>query len=145
MEKCIAFDKDDRTLVEPLTFDAAYLHAAALGTHTYIGLMLGHQSPSSYQPTSPHFSKALQLLRERLSSKDEEIKFSDATILVVIALAIHARMIGDYESVKHHLDGLCKIVTLRGGIAGMSHNTKLVMEIVKLVTLQHPTHLLITF
>jgi hypothetical protein len=126
---CISFDKKDRTLFEPLTFDAAYLHAAALGTHTSIGLMLGRESHNAVQCPSPHFSKALRLLRERLLFGDERIKVSDPTILVVMALAIHARMMGDYGSVKHHMEGLRKMVNLRGGIAAISHSTKLVMEI----------------
>ena len=129
LEVCISFDKQDRTLFEPLTFDAAYLHAAALGTHTYIGLMLGRENHHAAQCASPNFSKALRLLRERLLFGDEKIKVSDPTILVVIALALHARMMGDYESTKHHMEGLRKIVNLRGGIAAISHSTKLVMEV----------------
>ena len=129
LEVCIFFDKEDRTLFEPLKFDAAYLHAAALGTHTYIGLMLSRGDQNRVQCTSPHFSRALRLLRERLLSSDEQTKVSDPTILVVIALALHARMIGDYESARHHMHGLHKMVDLRGGIAVVRHNTKLAMEI----------------
>lgn len=131
LEMCISFDKEDKTLFEPMTFDAAYLHAVALGTHTYIGLMLGREGDNAVQRASPHFSKALRLLRERLLSGDEKIKVSDPTILVVMALAFHARMMSDYGSAKHHMDGLRKMVHLRGGIAAVSHSTKLVMEIVK--------------
>ena len=126
---CIYFDKEDRTLFAPLVFDAAYLHAAALGTHTYIGLMLRRGNRNAVQDPSPHFSRALRLLRERLSFGDEMTKVSDPTILVVIALALHARMMGDYESARHHMRGLRKMVDLRGGTATLRNKTKLAMEI----------------
>ncbi|OQU94001.1 hypothetical protein CLAIMM_00426 [Cladophialophora immunda] len=129
LEPCIAFDKKDRVLVGPMASDAAFLHAAALGTHAYVELMRGREDHNALQSTSPHFSKALQLLRERLDSTDEDLKIANPTMMVVIALALHARMIGDYDTAKHHMDGLRMMINLRGGIATIVPKTRLAMEI----------------
>ncbi|KIW92281.1 uncharacterized protein Z519_07265 [Cladophialophora bantiana CBS 173.52] len=129
LEACISFDKKDRVLVGPMASDAAFVHAAALGTHAYVGLMLGREDHHAVQSTSPHFSKALQLLRERLDSTDEDLKVANPTIMVVIALALHARMIGDFDSAKHHMEGLRMMINLRGGITTVIHKMRLAMEI----------------
>jgi DNA-binding MltR family transcriptional regulator len=78
-----------------------------------------------------HHSEALKQLRERLSNEGEQIKFSDSTVLVILSLATHAHLSGDYDTAKHHMEGLRKIVDLRGGLGGFSYNTKLIMEILK--------------
>ncbi|KIX92143.1 uncharacterized protein Z520_12136 [Fonsecaea multimorphosa CBS 102226] len=129
LEQCIAFDRKDRVLVGPMASDAAFLHATALGTHAYIELMRGREDHNALQITSPHFSKALQLLRERLDSTDEDLKIANPTMMVVIALALHARMIGDYDTAKHHMEGLRMMINLRGGIAAIAPKIRLAMEI----------------
>ncbi|KAF7168374.1 hypothetical protein CNMCM5623_001457 [Aspergillus felis] len=78
-----------------------------------------------------HHSAALKLLRERLSNEGEQIKFSDSTVLVILCLAMHAHFTDDYDAAKHHMQGLRKIVDLRGGLRRFSYNTKLIMEILK--------------
>ncbi|OAG45530.1 hypothetical protein AYO21_00166 [Fonsecaea monophora] len=126
---CIAFIKRERVLVGPMASDAAFLHATALGTHAYIELMRGREDQKAPHGTSPHFSKALQLLRERLDSTDEDLKIALPTMMVVIALALHARMIGDYDTAKRHMEGLCMMINLRGGIETILLKTRLAIEI----------------
>ena len=131
LEACIVFHKNGSGVVEPLAFDAAYLHAAALGTSIYIGLMLGSGKSRALNCTSPHYPKALRLLRERLSTGSEAEKISDSTITVIITLMLHARVTGDFEAARHHLEGILKIAELRGGVAAISNRTMLAMEIFK--------------
>jgi hypothetical protein len=116
-------------MIEHLAYDAAYLHAAALGTHVYIGLMPGSERPPVPDCSSPHYSKTLRLLRERLLTGDETEKISDSTITVVIALAIHARTTKDHGAAKHHVEGILKIASLRGGVTGICDRTMLAMEV----------------
>lgn len=78
-----------------------------------------------------HLSKALELLRKRLSAPDEALKISDSTMLAVMTLAIQARMAAEYDSAKSHMRGLRKMVTIRGGITALTSRTKLAMEIAK--------------
>lgn len=73
----------------------------------------------------------MRLLRERLSARDEEAKLSDSTILVVLYLALHAHLTNQYTTAKHHMEGLRKMVAMRGGLGVFSYNTKLIMELQK--------------
>ena len=78
-----------------------------------------------------HFMKTVRLLRERLLLEDKQAKFSDSTVLVILTLAMIAYHIGEYESAKHHLKGLRKIIYLRGGLDSFNHLPKLLIEILR--------------
>jgi hypothetical protein len=79
--------------------------------------------------------KGVWLLREKLLRRDEEETFSDATVSVVLILANCAYGTGDYETARQHLEGLYKIVKLRGGLATFKNNfgKKLLMEMLRCV------------
>ena len=123
----MAFHTNYAGLLEPLASDAAYLHAAALGTHIYIGLMF--DKPEFVEDASPHFPKALRLLRKRLASADESEKTSDSTIIVVVALALYARTRREYVTARHHIQGILKMAELRGSITGIHDRAMLAMEV----------------
>jgi hypothetical protein len=93
-----------------------------------LNLLIGREDCTTKQ-ISVHFLKTLHLLRERLSSRDEYSKISDLTILVVLTLATYAHIMGDSDNARHHLEGLQKIVQLRGGIFSLMYNTKLLLEV----------------
>lgn len=63
-----------------------------------------------------HFQKGLQLFRERLFGEDDKAKISDSTIGIVLKLATAAPFIGDYQASEQHMEGLRRIVDLRGGL-----------------------------
>ena len=77
-----------------------------------------------------HFLKTVQLLRKKLSLGDEDAQISDPTIFVVVNLAIHARISGEDRSAKHHMEGIRKIIDLRGGLENVTQ-TKLVLELLR--------------
>ncbi len=129
LEACIIFHTNGNALIEPLAFDAAYLHAVALGTRIYVELIRGTECLRKLTCVSPHYSKALRLLRQRLSLGKEAEMISDSTILVVIALALYARITGDFEAARNHMEGIRKIVDLRGGVQVISSRAMLAMEI----------------
>ncbi|KAL7904444.1 hypothetical protein GGI35DRAFT_199619 [Trichoderma velutinum] len=134
LERCINFDKKDnfdRMWFELMTQDAAYLHTVLFASQTYFMHTSKQRSPGLGKSVMMHQSRALQLLRERLAAKHEEAKISDPTILVVLALAGHAHMINDYEAAKKHIDGLRKIVQLRGGLSTFNYHPKLSIELLK--------------
>ncbi|KAI1407370.1 hypothetical protein F5Y13DRAFT_195433 [Hypoxylon sp. FL1857] len=130
LESCISFDKGDkRQWIEPLAFDSAYLHTMIFTTHDYFNLLL-HRTPCG--ETSPHFFKTLQILRERLLREgDDSSKVSTLTASVVLALAGHALLVNEYAAAKHHLEGLQKIINLRGGMATFKDRAKLIIEIIR--------------
>lgn len=78
-----------------------------------------------------HYSAALRLLRERLAMPDGETKMSDPTVLAVLYLALHAHFSNDHDTAKHHMEGLRKIVDIRGGLDAFSHNKKIIIELLK--------------
>ena len=73
-----------------------------------------------------HHDQTLQLLQGRLNAfaqGQRDLVFCDSTIMVIIILATAAELTGDFASAKNHIDGLLKIVSLRGGVASLNtHN-----------------------
>ena len=112
-------------------FDAAYLHVMIFSTQAYFDLLSGHQSRSTRETAAVHFSKTLRLLQNRLSAGDEQVMISDSTVLVVLALAGLAHVMGEHESAKNHMEGLRKLVVLRGGTTGFKNNVKLLIAIIR--------------
>ncbi|KAK9791481.1 putative Transcription factor domain-containing protein [Seiridium cardinale] len=137
LERCIVFHKKtkiDTSWFELLTIDAAYMHAAVFASQAYILLTSAAGTPAAYKRVMVHYSAALRLLRERLSAPEGDSKISDPTVLVVLYFALHAHFVGDYDTAKQHMDGLRKIVDIRGGLFAFSYNTKLIMELLKYVS-----------
>ena len=79
----------------------------------------------------PHFVKTLKLLRERMADEDSQEKLSDATAAAIMALVGHAHLTGDLKSARYHMEGLYKIVRLRGGVNTFKQNAKLLVEILR--------------
>lgn len=88
------------------------------------------QKPSSFNHLKlPHLLRAIRLLRERVSRNDDQARLSNTTAAAIMALASHAHMTGDSKSAKHHMNGLCKITSLRGGVTTFSDHPKLLVQI----------------
>lgn len=112
------------------------MHAAVFASQAYISFIstssTSHTDSLATRRAITHHSEALRLLRERLSGIcKKEDKVSESTILVVLFLAIHAHLVNDYETAKNHMDGLRKMIDMRGGLFSFSHNTKLILELLK--------------
>ncbi|KAE9366376.1 hypothetical protein N431DRAFT_419622 [Stipitochalara longipes BDJ] len=125
----IGFDGHDKTVFELLASDASFLHVTAFSAGAFIDIALRQQDHVNNQETILHFLKGVRLLREKLLRRDEE-KYSDATVSVVLTLANCAYGTGDYETGRRHLEGLYKIVKLRGGLTTFKGHfgKKLLME-----------------
>lgn len=134
LESCIKFhrkSKVDTLWLELMTYDAVYMHAVVFSTQAYVVLASGQDTPLATRRTVEHHSKTLRLLRQRLSAKEEADKISDPTVIVVLYLATHAHVMNDFASAKQHMQGLRKIVDMRGGLSAFNHNKKLIMELLK--------------
>jgi Fungal specific transcription factor domain len=99
-------------------------------SQAYLSLVSGRETSGVMQGHSQHLSKALRYLRERLLLGDQK-PLSDETVMVVMALVIHAYMTGDHKSVRCHLNGLQRIVNLRGGLTSFRNNAKLLVQIMR--------------
>lgn len=120
--------------------DKAYLHSifAVFGFYQGLARGLGKQDYQAPAYALQHLSKALGLIRERLVSEDDIVKLSDQTMMVIMVLAIHSTLTGQYHTAVNHLKGVRKIVDLRGGMVGLRSNPKLLLEIFRLVIFIDP-------
>lgn len=107
--------------------DEACLHFTIFITEVYLQSV--HGQGGSRTTALAHFVKALGILRQRLSSSDNGLSTSDSTILVVIGLTMAATSFSDFDTARHHLKGLHKIVMLRGGVSGLNGNRPLQIKI----------------
>lgn len=61
-----------------------------------------------------YLAQALRELQQSLA--DAEGATSDSTLIVVASLATGSLVAGDFETARKHLDGLHRILNMRGGI-----------------------------
>ena len=114
-----------------LTIDPAYMQAVLSVSQVYVFLRSDREHILAARRATLHQSAAVKLLRERLAL--DSFKISDSTILVVYFLAGYAYFMNEYDIAKHHMEGLRKMIDLRGGIFAFRHNTKLIIELLKYV------------
>ncbi|OAA55854.1 hypothetical protein SPI_08061 [Niveomyces insectorum RCEF 264] len=138
LQQCIRFhneeDKADSTWLKLLTTDDAYMHATVFASQAYVVSTSrdGERSSMAARQAVMHHTAALRLLRQRLAAcANNAATISDATILVVLCLTLHAQFAADAATATLHMQGLYKIVHLRGGLAAFRHNTKLIIELLK--------------
>lgn len=88
--------------------------------------------------TQIYHLQALGLLRERIATAHELLAVSDPTIMTIVILAIASEIFhSDYSSMQSHLDGLQKIVAIRGGLQSLgSPEDQLSAKICRLVSSQ---------
>jgi hypothetical protein len=125
------FDRRAENWIAPLAVDPAYLHAMIFTAQFYFDALVSEKSASIIRRSLPHFLKTLKLLRERMADDDDEAKLSDSTVAAIMALVGHAHLTGDINSARHHMEGLYKIVVLRGGVTTFKRNAKLLVEILR--------------
>ncbi|KAJ6257178.1 hypothetical protein Dda_8064 [Drechslerella dactyloides] len=133
---CFAFDRENKTWWVALTVDPAYLNATAFVTSAYSSVIHsgGKTSATGRQLSAAgtmHFVKTLRMVRERLASDNQELLLSDGTIFVILMLAMYAMLSGDGATAFHHVEGLRRIVKLRGGIRSFRSNEKLLIELLR--------------
>jgi hypothetical protein len=112
-------------MLEPLKSDAAYVNAMALLVNSQIDLLTGRDNAIKHAYESRCLSKSIKMLNHRLSYGDEAEVSSDSTLSVVLALGLYARASNDYSSSRAHVDGLAKLIDMRGGMSSVDLNTKL--------------------
>ncbi|KAH6713427.1 hypothetical protein BKA61DRAFT_484186 [Leptodontidium sp. MPI-SDFR-AT-0119] len=126
----IGFQPDPRGTFYPLVYDAATLHITAFAIDGFFSRILRGQTDSLSPAALMHLRKGLRLLRQRLLEKDDEKQVSDSTIGIVLKLATTAHFDGECETSRQHMEGLRKIVDLRGGFK-VFDGTKLAVEIMR--------------
>jgi hypothetical protein len=131
LEPYIFFERRAENWIAPLTTDLAFLHMMIFTSQYYFDTIAILPRKPSRQHISPHFVKALRLLQERIGGNDHKAKLSFTTLAAVMGLTGHAYLTGDLKSARNHLEGLHKIVILRGGVSTFEANPKLLLEILR--------------
>lgn len=130
LEPCITFSKVKGEWLEPIAVDAAFLHIMVSFVHLASSLR-GRNVRATTCEAIVHHQKAMILLRERLAGDDQVAKTSDLTVAVVLGLAMHAFVQGDYTTASHHMQGFGRMVDMRGGIVVFRNHAKLFTEMIK--------------
>lgn len=104
--------------------DAIFLYSTLFTTQGFFDVIRHGEFGSE---TMRYLGLTLELLRNRLA--DSEAQISNATIAAVISLCLMSDRFGDVESAGKHMQGLCDIVQLRGGIQSFQNNPQLQVKI----------------
>jgi hypothetical protein len=62
---------------------------------------------------------------------DDEIRLSNNTVSIVLSLATQAFRTGELKLALYHMQGIRRIINLRGGLSTFKGNEKLAAEILR--------------
>ncbi|KAH8126568.1 hypothetical protein LI328DRAFT_165955 [Trichoderma asperelloides] len=112
-EICLQVDPASSSWTTALLTDSVYLHCTLFSVEAYLEACLQKtQGPLAHF----YFQKTIRLLQDRLDRPDDPQTISDPTIMVVSVLGLTAEVTGDYMAAKKHMEGLRRMVDLRGGL-----------------------------
>lgn len=138
VEWCFLPDSQKSCWFEWLSESESYLYSVLLTVScvqdmlritqtTDVGYTSGRLPPSLLSARSRYYMRnTITHLQQRLN--DPETSSDDITVAIIIALANIADVMGEAEACRTHVDGLKKIVKLRGGIKAFD-NTQLISKI----------------
>lgn len=127
----IGFQFDKMEWLHRVAFDNAALNISAFAVEGFIDKILRRKATTS-PVAMKHFQRGLELLRHRIMGDDDEAKVSDGTIAVVVKLASTAHFEGDYAAGRKHMEGLRRMVDLRGGVDALQENW-IIVELIRYV------------
>ncbi|KAK3290840.1 uncharacterized protein B0H64DRAFT_427390 [Chaetomium fimeti] len=114
-----AHPDDDKMFCFPdLAQHPGILHSTLFAAQAFYDLA----TAQTYGPIARHhLAKALTHLQMSLEDKKEAVEFS--TMGAVASLAMSAIVAGDFETAVKHMDGLKKIIDLRGGMPSFNQGS----------------------
>ena len=125
---------DIKPWLDPSVFasDPLTLHINAFAYQNFVDTILRRRPRTENSPlASQHLQKSLALLRGTLVGDNDEKRIADATIGAVLKLATAAMFYGDFKTAWQHMQGLGKMVHLRGGLQAFNYFPTLLMEILR--------------
>lgn len=124
IEICLSVYLRSTIWFDYLHYDAIYLHSLLWTTQAYFDWICHHETSEAVMV---HMSKTLTLLKRRLS--DSRLAVADTTIFVVVLLVTTSALFNDKPAAMRHMDGLYRMVTLRGGLGVLRENTQMRIEV----------------
>ena len=83
----------------------------------------GHSTKAMY-----HMTNSLMHVRERLEGDDA---LSDATLGLVISFITQEQIRNEHEAARIHLNGLARMIELRGGLTSLEHSLPILLKTCK--------------
>jgi len=90
---------------------------------------LKRHAPS--RATASHLGRSFELVNNKLGSND----ISDQTLAAVVSLSLYSSIGSDETIMKLHMDGLYRMIELRGGLGALHSNVSLLQKICRFVNL----------
>ncbi|TVY84873.1 hypothetical protein LSUE1_G000681 [Lachnellula suecica] len=112
------------TFLVPLIWSDTVLFHAALQLSSI--RLKNRQSCNSDRDMKTLSGECIRLLRDRVESSGTELQVSDETISAVAMLATMEHEKGNLRMMRMHLDGLKKMVDLRGGLSSIRETNPMV-------------------
>ncbi|KAM0425183.1 hypothetical protein ACHAPT_009500 [Fusarium lateritium] len=103
--------------------DQAFLHCLLAMVATYLNLF--RKPDCEPLEATRHFSQTLRLINPKLMQPTPP---QDSTIAIIISLAIHSKLIRDPPKCSMHLDGLQRLVDLRGGLSQIRESNRALLH-----------------
>ncbi|KAL2680542.1 hypothetical protein Neosp_008144 [[Neocosmospora] mangrovei] len=100
-----------------------FLHCLLAMVATYLNLF--RKPDCEPLEATRHFSQTLRLINPKLMQPTPP---QDSTIAIIISLAIHSKLIRDPPKCSMHLDGLQRLVDLRGGLSEISESNRALLH-----------------
>lgn len=123
-EVCLQVHPAERGWFPYMISDICCIHSLMFSVRAFVDT--ASQGSQVSRQAAFHYAQTLQLLQARLNAFEQgqrDLVFRDSTIMVIIFLAAAAELTGDFTSGENHVDGLLKIVSLRGGVGSLNtHN-----------------------
>lgn len=112
-EICLRTHPVERGWFPYMISDICCLHSMLFAAKKYLG------GSEALYSADLHYARTLQLLQARVDAHGRGSIISDTTMMVVITLGAAAEMTDDLETAANHVDGLSKMVALRGGVKSL--------------------------
>jgi hypothetical protein len=111
--------------LEYMCMDPLNLHSTLWCTQSYFD-WVSRNGPSIRSMV--HEAKTLALLQHRITKGNPD-PISDTTIAVVVALVLTKALIGDFKTAITHVEGLARMVSMRGGVRAFQGNAQLQIKV----------------
>jgi hypothetical protein len=125
-ELCVSFPLQKSVWYRDVAENPAYLHTMIFSTAAFVG----YQRPDASREMARvylHLGKALGYLRTQLL--DERTATNDSNICNVVILTLMYSTLGDLETSQRHVEGLSRMVNMRGGLDKLSRAELLKLKV----------------
>jgi hypothetical protein len=112
LDRCIDIECLEAVSLGWLFSDITFLHSVLCASYAINDFMSPQWNGNPSRKTVVHLREALSLLRVKM--QDENVYQDDSALQVIFNLALLAAVYGDWVAAAAHLEGLRKIIRLRG-------------------------------